>query len=490
MDQNRTKGEVSIKKAALINAAAKYSNVLFMLIANAVLARLLSPEEYGVLAITSVFIAFFSVLSDMGLGAGVIQDKSLTDEEINHIFSFSAYLSLLLCVAFWGVAYLTAILYENQVYIGIGMLLSISVLFNTLNMIPNAKLMRDKKFVLLAIRSVSVSVGSYLVAIVLAFQGFSYYSLVVQSIASSIFLFIWNYASTRLKFSFKFDLRSVQKIFSYSAFNFLYDILNYLARNLDNILTGRFMGHQALGYYNKAYQLMLYPVQYLTNVITPVMHPILSDYQHEKEIIYEKSIGVLKCLSLLGIPATAVCVFEAREIVLILYGGQWLSAVPCVAILGATVWFQMLTSTYTSIFKSLGETKQRFRSGIVYVVLQIMMIGIGVSTHDIVKLSVFVAVSFVLRYLVECYYLIRKAFGMPLLRFYGLFVPEVIMMMMISVVMVLTNRYFVSESVFISFVVKGFVCGITFVIGVLVTGQYKYAVGLIPRKLRAKWNLT
>lgn len=283
---------ISIKKAALLNAISKYSNVLFMLVANAVLARLLTAEEYGVLAIITVFVSFFHLFSDMGFGAGVIQNKELDQEDISNIFSFTVYLGLGLSVLFVALSFGVAKIYGDDVFIPVGTWLSLSVFFNTINMIPNAQLMREKRFVLVAIRNIVVYIGSYVVAIIMAFRGFSYYSLVGQSIIAACISFLWSYFTVRIRFKVIFDISSIKKIYAYSSNIFLYNLVNYFGRNMDNLLTGKFMGSQVLGYYNKAYQLMLYPVNYLTNVITPVLHPILSDYQKDEEY------------SQLGIPPT------------------------------------------------------------------------------------------------------------------------------------------------------------------------------------------
>ena len=164
---------ISIKKATLINAGAKYSNVLFMLVANAILARLLSPEEYGVLAIITVFVTFFHLLSDMGFSSGVIQNKELDQEDISNLFSFTVYLGLGLAVLFFSLSLCIAKIYENAAFIPIGGWLSLTVFFSTINMVPNAQLMREKRFVLVAVRSVVVYVCSYTVAIIMAFMGFS-----------------------------------------------------------------------------------------------------------------------------------------------------------------------------------------------------------------------------------------------------------------------------------------------------------------------------
>lgn len=482
----REDNNISIKKATLINACAKYSNVLFMLVANAILARLLSPAEYGVLAIITVFVTFFHLFSDMGFSSGVIQNKQLDREDISNIFSFTVYLGLGLAALFFLLSVFIAEIYENAEFIPIGAWLSLSVFFSTINMIPNAQLMREKRFVLTAVRSIIVYICSYTIAIVMAFMGFSYYSLVAQSIIVAIASFFWNYLTVKIKFKMIFDISSIKKIFSYSSFNFLYDLINYFGRNLDNLLTGKFMGSQVLGYYNKAYQLMLYPVNYLTNVITPVLHPILSDYQTDKEYIYKKYITVLKCLSLIGVFASILCVFCAEEIVLVLYGANWTQAIPCISILGVSVWFQMLTSTCTSIFKSLGESQLRLNSGIIYAVIQIVMIVCGAISRDITVLSAFVAISFIVRFFVEHYFLIHRAFAASQIVFYKEFVPELIMSIILSGLMYGLNCVIHIENSFLSLVVKASLGFMAYWILIKCTKQEQYIWSLLPKKLRRK----
>ena len=137
---------VSIKKATLINAVSKYGKVLMNLVFTAVLSRLLSPNDYGVVAIVTVFTSFFNILADMGLGSAVVQNKELTDDEVNDIFSYSCYQGIMLAVFFCILSVPISFFYKNKVYLSICSILSVSVLFNTLNMIPNAVLMKNKKY--------------------------------------------------------------------------------------------------------------------------------------------------------------------------------------------------------------------------------------------------------------------------------------------------------------------------------------------------------
>ena len=474
---------ISIKKAALINAISKYSNVVFMLIANAILARILSPSDYGIVAMITVFVSFFNMFSDMGLGTGVIQNKELDMDDINNIFSCTIYMGGILAILFIILSYPISVFYSNKVYIPIGCLLSISVLFTTLNMIPNSILMREKKFVLVAIRTIVVYMGSNIITIILALNGWKYYSLVAQSIISSIATFMWNYKSSKLKFKLRFEIDSVRKIIGYSSFNFAYDLLNYFGRNLDNILTGKFMGSVALVYYIIAYLLMLYPVQYLTNVITPVLHPILSDYSEKKEYIYVKYINIFKVLSLMGVFITIYCVFATNEIVFILYGEKWISIVPCVAMLSISIWFQMTTSTCTAIFRSLGHAQLRFKSGRAYIVIQIFMIIVGAMSKDIYVLACLVSVSFIIRFFVEYYFLIKKAFEIPIIKFYKLLIPEIIISFISVTFMIMVSRI-EFNNVLISATYKFIMLSLIFIIGVKITKQWKYIFNILPNKIK------
>ena len=307
----------SIKQAVYLNAAARYSTLVLRLLFNAALARILVPEDFGVVAVAMVFTTFFSLLSDMGLGAGIIQNKELSREDIGSIFAFSLRLGLILMGAFALFSFPMAHFYGNRALVPVGMLLSVQLFFNTLNVVPNALLLKQKEFKKVALRILCACLTSGIV-------GIGYYALVVQAILDAVFIFSWNYFSTRPPMARRPAWASLEKIRSYSGYLFGFNLINYFARNLDNLLIGKYMGPGQLGHYDKSYKLMLYPVNNLTHVITPVLHPILSEHQNDKAYIYDKYRQVVKVLSLLGAFITPFFWFSSGEIIPILYGKQWL----------------------------------------------------------------------------------------------------------------------------------------------------------------------
>lgn len=124
---------MSLKKATLLNAIAKYTTVVLQLIYTAILSRLLTPEDYGVVAIILVFIVFFQLFADMGLGTGVVQNKELTKKETNDIFSYTIYIGITLLALFSVFSILLSKIYNNKIYIPLGIELAVSLMFNAFN---------------------------------------------------------------------------------------------------------------------------------------------------------------------------------------------------------------------------------------------------------------------------------------------------------------------------------------------------------------------
>lgn len=475
---------MSIKKAAFINMIAKYSNVFIGLIFSAIIARLLTPHDYGIVAVVNVFTTFFMLFSDMGIGSAIVQNKSLTQNDNNSIFSFSFVLGFLLAIIFSICAFPISFFYASKHYLFICPLLSISLFFNTINMVPNALLLKKKKFVLVAARTVIITVLTYGITIILALVGLKFYALVLQSVLQAIFNFIWNNYKSGLKLA-KIEKSSLMKVRNFSLFQFAFDFMNYFARNLDNLLMGHFMGQKKLGYYDKGYRMMLYPINNLTFIISPVLHPILSDYQDNKEYIYIQYKKVVKILSIIGVYIATVSFFSSREIILIMFGNQWVPSIDCFKLLSISVWSQMVGTTAGAIFKSLGRTDLTFKSGLIHIFITITMIIIGISTGSIYILAGLVAVSLLVRFFVEYYFLIKKGFKKSLLKFIAIFVPELVGGILLSVVLYKVD-YLRINNLFFSLVIKAFIAGVIYLIYLYLTKQIKYIWMIIPNRIKNK----
>ncbi|WP_416338029.1 oligosaccharide flippase family protein, partial [Ligilactobacillus salivarius] len=305
--------------------------------------------------------------------------------------------------------------------------MSISLFFNALNMVPNGILNRDKKFVTIAVRTVIVYVLSAVLTIILAFLGARYYALVAQAIFSAMFTFIWNVITTKPKFVIKYDNSGLKKVASYSIFQFAFNLLNYFSRNLDNLLAGRFIGSTQLGYYNKAYTLMQYPVSNLSGIITPVLHPILSDYQNSKEILYQKYMTILKLLMAIGVWAEAICIFAAPEIIHIMYGSNWGNSIICFKLLAISIATQMMSSSAGAAFQALGNTRLMFMQGCINTAITVLSILVGIfSGKTIYTLALWVSISFIVNFIISYFFLVVFAFKKQFRKFLFELTPYII----------------------------------------------------------------
>jgi PST family polysaccharide transporter len=464
---------ISIKKAALITVISKYLTIVLNIFFTGILSRILTPKDYGVIAIVAVFTTFFSMLGDLGMGTAVIQNKTLTGDNINNIFSFSIYLALGFAIIFPLFGFFIAWFYQNPVYIPIACILSVSIFFNIANMIPNALLFKEERFFLVGIRLIVVTICTYTITILFALFNFKYYALIIQSVLSAVCIFLWNLKTVNLKMIFKVDFNDIKKIREYSGYQFGFAFINYFARNLDKLIIGKAMGDIPLAQYEKAYKMMLYPVHNLTNVITPVLHPILSRYQNDMEYIYQKYIRLVKFLSILSIFISIVCFWCSREIILLIFGNQWYDSVPVFRWLSLSIWAQMITGSSGTIFQSLGDTKHLFQVTIVNTVVSCIAIIIGILSGELSKLAIGITISYNFHF-VFAFAVLLSIFKKKPFNFYSKFIPQIFSGLIIFCGMFFVSSFINTPNMIISFCIKFTVIVLAYTIFMIMTKQLKY----------------
>ncbi|MGJ4063919.1 lipopolysaccharide biosynthesis protein [Limosilactobacillus mucosae] len=463
---------MNLRKAALINASGKYSKIILTIIVNAILARILSAKDYGIVAVVTVFSTFFSTFSDMGLGTAVVQNKELTKDDLNNIFSFSIYVSLALAILFNLLAYPISIFYNGKVYISLVRILSISLFFDALNMVPNGILNRNKKFKTLAIRTVVVYFISALITVFLALNNFKYYALVIQAVLTSFFTFVWNMATTGITLKLRFNIQSVKQVFGYASFQMGFNIIDYFSKNLDNLLVGKFFGSTSLGYYNKAYLLMTYPVNNLTGVVSPVLHPILSDFQNQKEIIYKKYMKVFKLIYWAGLYVAPICYIAGYEIINIMYGPNWNQSIKCFQYLSFAIMAQMLSSSMYGIFQALGDTNLLFLGGIINfsIIASAILISVVIG-GSMYTVSLAIAIAYNFSFIILLILLMKFGFHNSIFGLVKELKYEIIFTLFMIIMCKLYN--FQIKNVFLSLACKIIYISVVFFVSYFAQGKLK-----------------
>lgn len=431
---------------------AKYSGIVVQLIVTAILARLIDPGDFGVVAVATVVINLFNTFSDAGLGPAIIQHKEFSKKDYNSIFTFSLVLGLLFMAAFYLSSGFIGRYYEDLRLINVCKWLSVLVLLSSLDVVPNSILYKDKKFDIIAYRTLSVQIVVGIISIYVAYKGWGIYALVLSAVLSKAIVFSFNYIMNPLKICFHF--RVLNTIKSYSFFQFMCNLMAYFGRNLDKLVVGKILGMKDLGYYEKSYKLMMLPLQNITLVITPVLQPIFSDFQNNLNKLMDNYLKLCKCLALIAFPITVVVFFCSEELVLLFFGNNWEPAVAPFRILSLSIEIQIIQSSCGAIFQSSNNTKGLFFSSLASLI--IMVLGLIVAAYVFKDLNS-VAWSFVITNTIGVaivFVVLFKSFGRSIFELLRILKRPFVLMGIEFLIMWILS-YFKIDNLFVSLIVKG-----------------------------------
>lgn len=350
-------------KGVFWSAIEKYSGLIVSIIVTMVLARLLTPKEFGVVAIATVIINFLQMFCTMGMGPAIIQ-KELSRKDLNSIFTFSVSIGFVLAVLFYYSSKIVASYYNNIELANICKILSIQLLFASMNIVPNALMAKNKRFKEIAKRTLILQTSSAIISVIAALKGAGIYALLISPIFSSVGIFLWNIRYYKVSIDWSYNLRPIKSIFSYSSYQFLFEFVNYFSRNMDKLIIGRMLNIELLGYYEKAYRLMQLPLQNVTSVINPVLQPVLKDLQNDKNDLTNKYLQIVRFVATISFPLGIILSGTSKEIINLFFGSNWNASIPIFSILALSLPLQMILSTSGAIYLITNNTKIQFWIGI------------------------------------------------------------------------------------------------------------------------------
>lgn len=329
-----------------------------------ILARLLLPEHFGTVGMVTVFTGFATWAVD-SLAAALVQQKVISDEDVQSVFWITISFGLLLTTLLFILAPFVAGFFDTPALLSITRVISFTFLISTPGLVPTALLQRQMAFQRLARTSITSTLIAGIVGILLAYMGAGVWSLVAQSFTAHIVTTGLNFYWSSWHPRFKFSMGVVRNIWGFSSNLFTYNLILYWARNADNILIGRFFGSADLGFYNRVYALMLLPVYQIVSVITKVMFPALSSIQDNPERVKRIYLRTISILSLAVSPIMIGLAVTAEPFVLTIYGQTWAPMIPLLQVLALVGLLQTFTSTSGWLFMSQGKTALMFRWGII-----------------------------------------------------------------------------------------------------------------------------
>lgn len=342
-----------------------------------VLARLLSPVDYGLMAMAATVTALAGLLRDMGTGAALVQKRELEPAVVDAVFWFNVLLGSALMLLAMAAAPLVALLFHNGRLVPVLLWLSPVFLVESFSIAQRSLLERESRFRRLAVIELASAAVSLAVALVLAWRGAGVYALVAQSAVSATLLglLLWCASDWRPRAGIR--LSGLRDVSVFSGNLFAFNFANYFHRNADSILIGRYLGSSDLGVYNLAYRVLLFPLQNLTFVVSRAMLPAYSREQTDQSAIADHYTRALRGIALLTAPLMGLLWALREPFVAVVFGPQWMPAADTIAWLAPVGFLQSIVSTSGAVLAATGNTRKLRNLGFVGVPFMLLAFAVG-----------------------------------------------------------------------------------------------------------------
>lgn len=348
---------VSVRGGAATVLAMVVTQV-FRLVIIAALARLLSPSDFGVVAMTMAVLSVGIVFRDLGLASATVQREELTNSQVNTLFWINLGFGAAATLLFWAAAPLVAAFFGDQRLVGVTHVLAFSFVLGAAAAQHGALLTRHLRFGTNAKIQIAATLLSGLLAVLLARAGYGYWALVLQTIAADVFtaVFVWACSDWRPGWP-AFD-PSVKGMLSYGGYMVGFGLLCYAALNASVLLLGRYWGAHLLGQYNRADILSRTLLGYISQPLGNVAAPALSRLQSEPAVYNRYYLRCIEIMSALSFPLGAACLVLAPDLVRAVLGPQWEQAGTLMRYLAPGMCVQPLMSSTGWLYMSSGRVRR------------------------------------------------------------------------------------------------------------------------------------
>lgn len=392
-------------KGLVWSAIEKIVIIAVQIIFEIILARFISPKEYGVMGMLLIIISLSQVLVDNGLGSALIFKKNRSETDFSTVFYASLAIGLLMYLFIFLLAPFIADFFNNDISAHIRTI-SLVVIISSASIIYKTKLSIEIDFKSQAKFSFFAIVLSGVVGVYMAMHKFGILSLIVQNILFSLLTLIFLIINTKWFPRESFSYRHFKELYKYSSKLLYAGIFNSFYINLNSLILGRFFPSRQLGYYTKSYQFTIFPASVFTNVVQRVLFPYYVESQMDKTGIYQKTLFFNKIIFCVMMPIVSIIILYADQIILLLLSETWRGIVVPFQILLTSILFYPLIVLNMNVFQIIGKTNIYFwvevGTKVLGVVILLSLYNFGVNG---ICLGIFL--QFLLQYIITSYFVAK-----------------------------------------------------------------------------------
>jgi O-antigen/teichoic acid export membrane protein len=345
-------------RGGLVTLLSQGVQFVMQSVATVVLARLLAPADFGIVAMVTAITGLASAFADFGLSEATIQQKEINHAQVSTLFWINVAIGVGLMAITAAVAPLLARFYKEPRLLGITLVLSLTFFIGGLRVQPNALIRRQMRFSVLAIRDILSYLIAVPVAIWMAVRGYSYWALVAIPLILNFVQMVISWLAVKWRPGRPSQSAQIASMIKFGGnVSASYLVLN-LNRSLDNILVGWYWGATPLGLYSRAYNLLMLPVRQLSGPAGSVAIPSFSRLQDNPERFARYYLAVVSLLAWITAPVFGFLFVAAKPVIVLILGSKWVDAAPVFQILVISALGQLLLETTVWLFVSRGQSNR------------------------------------------------------------------------------------------------------------------------------------
>lgn len=342
-----------------------------------VLARVLVPQDFGMIAMTTAIVGFVMLFKDIGLSVATVQWENINHAQISTLFWINVLLSMLNMMFIIALAPVIAWFYREPRLLRITIALSVGFIFAGFTTQHIALLRRQMRFGAIAAVNIAGILAGAMVGIGAALAGTGVWALVYMTLARSLTIALVPWFVCPWRPGLPKRSARIRGMLAFGGNLTGSNIINYFARNTDNMLIGKFWGSTQLGLYNRAYELLMLPLRQVAYPIASVAIPTLSRLQHDPQQYRRYYYRAMNTLAFITTPIVLIMAGLCDEIIVIVLGNQWAKAAMIFKVLAFAAVFEPLTSTVEWVWVSLGQTKRMLQWEFISVPIIVLSFVVG-----------------------------------------------------------------------------------------------------------------
>ncbi len=366
---------------------------------NIILATILVPEDFGLVALATTYIGFVKIFTVIGFGSAIIYERKSTQRQLSTLY----WLNIGLCTLTFSLVIATiplaAEFYEEPRLVNVAMVAATSIVLYPLFTIHYKIEERDLRFKLLSkVNVIALLIGA-VVGISSAYAGAGVYAIVLQSVIANVTRLILILYHSNWKPSLQFDFGSVSHMVWYAAKFKLANTMLFLERNIDYLIMGKVFTPTILGYYSFAYNIMYAPVKRISTIFSEVLFPSFSAIKDSNEKIISGYFKSKQLIAMVAFPGMSILSFNAEWLITSVFGDKWIEAIPIVEILCFAGALQAISQIGSVVFASIGKPEVSTYITGARTVLTILAIYLGCQV-GILLVAYYLVIAKVLSYLI------------------------------------------------------------------------------------------